>query len=65
MVSIGRILDIAPGVARPRRDDAGALADQILHAPETPPAKIAFSVGWLMTPTSYLSDPTKISLYFP
>ena len=36
VVSIGRVLDVAAGVADARRDDAGTLADEVLHSPEAP-----------------------------
>ena len=34
VVAVGRVGDVAAGVADPGRDHAGPLADQVLHAPE-------------------------------
>jgi hypothetical protein len=35
VIAIGGIGDIAAGIAHPRRQDAGLVPDQFLHAPET------------------------------
>jgi hypothetical protein len=34
VVAIGRVGDVAAGVANARRDDVGPLAQQVLHSPE-------------------------------
>ena len=36
VVAVGRVRDVAAGVADPRREHARPLADQILHPPEAP-----------------------------
>ena len=35
VISVGRVLHVAAGIADAGGDDAGLLADQVLHAPET------------------------------
>jgi hypothetical protein len=39
VVAVGRVLHVAAGIADAGGDDAGFLADQVLHAPETPAGK--------------------------
>jgi hypothetical protein len=35
VVAVGRVGDVAAGIAHAGRDDAGLVADQLLHPPET------------------------------
>jgi hypothetical protein len=39
MFAVGRVRNIAAGVADPRRNDAGSLPEEILHSPETSSGK--------------------------
>jgi hypothetical protein len=55
MIAVGRVRNIAAGVADPRRNDAGSLPEEILHSPETSSGKDRFLNAVAHVPTSSLT----------